>query len=757
MQTRSDIADTGPGLRLPHGFVLAVLAVALIPAYGVFFSGDVGVLSRDFGTIYLSMLQQQGDALLDGEFMRWDPMQYGGTGFWCLPNTAPTYLPLILPVALFGNMAGLSMALLAHLLFGAFGTHVFVSRVSGSRFAGLVGGLAFLYSYDLQQLAFLLPAEVFALSWLPWVHLCLWKAGQRHGRWWVHAMTAGVLYAILPWVGGYITLLPGFVLISTVVMVFAAMRRPRVGELFHGLRVLAVFVLMFLPVAAGKLLTVYLWIDITNRADGLPEDYVMAGSLSWPEVLQWLMGEGRVSVGLVVGGLVALVMNRRSGPLLPFAIGLLLIMGMAQGSVYQVLYEVLPGFDRVREPRRAWVQAPPLIGIAAGLGVALLAARLRFAGSRRTLAAVLLLALFSADVMWERSYEVPKTTSLRQRIENNALHLELARRARTESRFRVKDYHKTRMHLKRSADLIRTTLRLESVEAVLGTISVTAYDRDLIKPSREAGPKLWGLLNTRYVTSHEPIPDAEAEGLEFVQRFESDPDPMHVGDDGPFLYRNTHELPRAFLADHTVLDLGGHPDQWAALLLSERWDPRSTLIVRADPGDLVDTDPGFFDRFALVLSYQDLEEFPSVAAAIDASTAPHFRASVNRDDEAGYVALQKALRPLSPIEALDDPPRTWGSLIMDLPANAGGRWLVLAETFAIYPGWSTEIDGRDVPHFIANGATTAIPLPAEAGTLEMFYAPPGYRVGMAATILGLLGWLVTLWRFGRASTWATPT
>ena len=73
-------------------------------------------------------------------------------------------------------------------------------------------------------------------------------------------------------------------------------------------------------------------------------------------------------------------------------------------------------------------------------------------------------------------------------------------------------------------------------------------------------------------------------------------------------------------------------------------------------------------------------------------------------------------------------------------------WLVLAETFAIYPGWSARVDGAPARLFIANGAATAIALGADASEVVFEYVPPGFRLGMATSLGGLLICMLVLWR-----------
>ena len=79
--------------RLAHLVCILLLVLLSLPVYHVFLTRDSGALARDFGTIFLSKMQQQFEALQSGHLLLWDPILYGGTAFWPLPNAAPAYPP----------------------------------------------------------------------------------------------------------------------------------------------------------------------------------------------------------------------------------------------------------------------------------------------------------------------------------------------------------------------------------------------------------------------------------------------------------------------------------------------------------------------------------------------------------------------------------------------------------------------------------------------------------------------------------------
>jgi len=62
--------------------------------------------------------------------------------------------------------------------------------------------------------------------------------------------------------------------------------------------------------------------------------------------------------------------------------------------------------------------------------------------------------------------------------------------------------------------------------------------------------------------------------------------------------------------------------------------------------------------------------------------------------------------------------------------------LVLTDTW--YPGWSAEVDGREVPIRPANGAFRAVEVPAGRREVAFEYRPWTARVGLGLTVVTLL-------------------
>jgi hypothetical protein len=74
--------------------------------------------------------------------------------------------------------------------------------------------------------------------------------------------------------------------------------------------------------------------------------------------------------------------------------------------------------------------------------------------------------------------------------------------------------------------------------------------------------------------------------------------------------------------------------------------------------------------------------------------------------------------------------------------------VVLSDVYE--PGWTAEVDGAEVPVVPANRVMRAVPVGAGSHEVVMRYAPPGFRVGVWLSVMGVLGVLgVAGWEMRR--------
>ncbi len=226
------------------------------------------------------------------------------------------------------------------------------------------------------------------------------------------------------------------------------------------------------------------------------------------------------------------------------------------------------------------------------------------------------------------------------------------------------------------------------MEGILGNIVMLAYDAEYLQMSRASPARMWGLMAGRWITSAQP---REVPGLVLIGTFAEDPNELYPGSDGPYLYRNELCLPRAFTTRSAALAADRRRGAWRQLCAAPFWSPQHTVLIDAG----ADPDPALLDRFERAFAFD-----PSgVPEAVRVAGLPVGPPQPLHSGAAEFPA---------PIRALDPPQPVWNGMHLDLPPDAGDAWLVLAETCALYPGWTARVDGQEVAIHRANGAATAL-------------------------------------------------
>jgi hypothetical protein len=81
-------------------------------------------------------------------------------------------------------------------------------------------------------------------------------------------------------------------------------------------------------------------------------------------------------------------------------------------------------------------------------------------------------------------------------------------------------------------------------------------------------------------------------------------------------------------------------------------------------------------------------------------------------------------------------------VVIETSGKSAG-WLVLTDAWS--PGWRATVDGSPVEIAQADILFRAVPVPAGSHRVEFIYAPLSFRVGVAISVVTLLGCAAVLW------------
>lgn len=204
---------------------------------------------------------------------------------------------------------------------------------------------------------------------------------------------------------------------------------------------------------------------------------------------------------------------------------------------------------------------------------------------------------------------------------------------------------------------------------------------------------------------------------------------------------------------HSVQFRSAFPDQG-----ERRFSMCSVRYRLTVPSGHVDQDHMRAERLETTLPRASL--VPRAAVALEDEGAAWYIRSP-QFDPGGEVVLVDAPRELAQRGRTADAPRALGDVAMtrdaahEVAIEVDARrdaFLLLTDTW--YPGWESYLDGRLVPHYRANVAFRALPVPAGRHRVRFIYRPASVAWGFAVsglTVAGVVVWTIVAARRQRIS------
>jgi hypothetical protein len=397
---------------LAAGLVIVILT--LIGGWDLV-SGRV-LAGMDTTTQFYPWYQYLGESLRSGEIPAWSPHQFSGAPFAGDPLSGWMYLPAMLLFTALPLMAAAKGYLLAHLLLAGLGTYALARALR----MNVAGALLAAVAYEFTGYMFFRSACCLAFlnvtSWLPLALLGA-ELAIRSPRWLDRGLGWGLsglaLSQILAaWLGqgSYYALLAlgGFVAYRTLLFPPQNIRGRVGGLVLHGGAVL----LFGFALATAGILPRLEYNALSNLAGGYAGEEATTPTGGW-SLGDWkrLLVPGNVYVGLstLSLALVAPLVARGRYAVPYFAslsLAVLTLSGQGPTLLHSILYDLLPGFDRLHP------HAPQRVTVVLYLGLALMAgATLSGLDERGRSARVLaLMPILAALFLVTRVGSAPKET-----------------------------------------------------------------------------------------------------------------------------------------------------------------------------------------------------------------------------------------------------------------------------------------------------------------------------------------------------------
>lgn len=420
-------------------------------------------------------------------------------------------------------------------------------------------------------------------------------------------------------------------------------------------------------------------------------------------------------------------------------IGSLIITG---SFVYYILWKFVPGFSAMHHVIRGLFIVIFGISVLAALGANILFNKLevkyKLTKKKLNIIYIILVILLVTDVgilvYKEKASHTTKYATYfgptyEEMIKQNEL---LQYLSKQPGIFRIENIGSTG-----HSGLTMTYLTPLGLSRLYGATSIwiPEYFNVYLSVAHNAQAKFWGMLNAKYVYYKDTV---NITGFKFLRKFNNCTicveDPIQdQGISGPYLYLNEYYLPRAYMADYSILIAGDKEqvDQTTyALMLNENFDPSNTVIVM-NYGLANDLD--FLKKFnAVVLTQGSVNENSGFIlkqyvndGGILLPNIVEGKSSVSQEDINGLLSSFKG--DYANVKEINFTYYSPNKRIIGLKGEKG--WMVLAEKFHMFEGWEPNLNNVKKVNYRANGINTAVYLEGDSGDLIFKYSPKSFRKG----------------------------
>ena len=674
-------------------------------------------------------------SLSEGTLPLWTPYYYSGRPLYAQPEYYFLDFNFLL-ILLTGNIYfAMNFTAIIHLFLAGLGMYLLVNYLAENKHAAFISALIFMFNGFMHT--FVIPGNIMVIegySLIPFILLFVIKA-LKGNKFILNSLVAGLFVALLIFVGGVIFLPYIFVLIAVYSLVFLINKNISSRILKLGL-VGIIIILASLCISAIKLLPGLEFMQLSNRGVGLDYQQYLGEPIKLTNFLFdfvtniFAHGSG-ISAAIGIVGILLLLfgLTKYKNRYVIFSIAVILIsVLMASESFLSKIIFNIPIFNQMRHIERAVVMFVFAASILAGFGFIALQSfmeKYKKINAKILFSIIIILIFFELFLM----QKVPQSSNAIQPDEIPILE----QMRKDDSQFRT------------------INLGLQTLIGATGYNYYAQYGISELKGgsgiwfndylnylivAQNSPAKMWGVLNQKYAIADKKT---DIEGLKLIGRFKDCRECALWESFGPYLYNNTHYLPRFYIAPNSILVSGDSQtaNRLIFSLMVQSWQSNNTVLIEG--AKINDYENDFMKKFNFIFLVKDSVDENSLPklkdyAASGGKIVPNLLAgqtSVTNEDinsvlngtTGNYLELKPSLYQNNKV-------------VIDLNGEKG--WMVASERFAYFPGWKAVINGNKVKMFSANNAVTAVYLNGEKGQLVFEYSPSSYKTGKLITIIAVL-------------------
>jgi len=708
-----------------------------------------------------------------GQFPFWSPYRLGGTPIFAKPQAVFFYINL--PLVLFAPtiFAGVKWSILLHFFIAAAAMYALMFYLSKNNLAALVASLIYTFNgYIVSRLNWGQTNIIYPYAWIPLIFLFTFIALEKKGKkeWIAYSILTGISFSLLVLGGGAQLFLYTAVLYIYFLLLYYIVNLSREGAIGNVMRIARmsfIALLVFFGLTAIFLLPNSDLMKIGVRSTGfdyeqsigsrLSLNYSFFKSLITPHIFKKPHADWESSgIGLVPFLLLpfSLFYAKRKKALLFLLLAIVVVLIFQGTFVYYIFWKFIPQFRQIKGIFKGYAILYFVLSVLAGYGfMFLLNVTEKLKKKTRTriiysaiIYSIVFLLLINLTIF---NNKLTMMTDINYELGKNQV---LSYIAKDKDIFRFHIFETKGIDW--GTDHYGVTLGLNDV---YGTENIWLIDYLPIYLSyaNQVPAKGYGILNTKYITSTQPI---NISGYKFVNKFEECGYYPNGADicqprksDGPYLYQNEKFLPRAYIVNRSVFVAGNKEGILQIiyfLLINHNYNPSNTVVVHGE-GSINSYDDKLLKNFDAVVLAQgsiDSSSGPKLARYIsnggrllpnviqgesdlDAGKLSSILANISGDgsDDSDYSKLDKAeISYYSP-----------NKLIIETKNKKG--FLVMSEQFSLYSGWHASDDkGNEKKMFRSDGVISSVFLDGSEARIIFSYKEKSFLKGALISSLTLL-------------------
>ena len=670
------------------------------------------------------------------QFPLWANHYMGGMPFFAHPQNYPLYfttlLFVIIPyinVMLFLNILIIFTPVIAGLFM-----YILILKIRKNEDLALLGSVMFMCTGAMQGLYGTWLYRAYTVIWLPLIFLFLYKS-FREDKFINNSLIIAVLLFFSFMSGGTDFFIFLSMLFAVFFLLFCMGKNPIKRMIKLSLIYIIIFI-FFLGLISIKFLPLLEFGNYSSKSTNFNyEDFIGHHIDSLQSLIDYvLLGNPKIGIIVLLLASVSLINIRKRMNLFFVIMAILSLLIVSGIFIDYFLWRYIPGFAKMHHVDRALFLFSFSMVILAVDGASIIFSKIEKKNYNLLFILIIIMLIVELAVFGINNPYVPK--NFEKQMNSNEVWNYISK---DKELFRIQNFNTNTIGGR------ATQYALYFDQQILygqSPIWIPEYFNVYLGIAHSSPAKFYGMLNTKYVYSENEL---NVSGLRFIEKFNKcetcDEDyPADKGISGPYLYLNEYYMPRAYLANYSILMIGDKDSVIQAmywLMVNEHFSPANTVII-AKEGSIDQFDLETLKKYTAIFLTQGSVSQNSLyllKSYVDNGgfLLPNIvNGSTNISAEEVEKLLDSFRGDYKNVNQVSYTYYSPNKQILNISGKKG--FIVISEKYFMFEGWVAKIEGKLDYIWRADGINSAVYSDGNEDTLELYYHPKSFFMGLYITM-----------------------